>query len=133
MDYTILYILGFIFIAIFLIIGITYLKKNNKIDDNTLSTVASVLGLSVSVISELNLNNEEKILVIGNIVVDSVNYARDILKVDNNEDLANIAIAYACKLCEDQGIELNDSRVIIIENLVKLSVVNVSNVSNLTN
>jgi len=122
MDYNILWIIGFIFITIFFIFGVTYLKKNNKVDDNTLEIVANVLGLSVSVIDELNLNNEEKIVVIGNIVVDSVNYAKDILKVENNEDLANIAIAYACKLCEDQGIEINESRTNIITNLVKLSV-----------
>ena len=98
MDYNIIYVIGFSALAIGLVFGITYLKKNNQINENTLTIVANILGLSVSVISELNLNNEEKIVSIGNIVVNSVNYARDILKVENNEDLANIAIAYACKL-----------------------------------
>ena len=122
MDYNIIYVIGFSALAIGLVFGITYLKKNNQINENTLTIVANILGLSVSVISELNLNNEEKIVAIGSIVVDSVNYARDVLKVENNEDLANIAIDYACKLCEDQGIEINESRINIITNLVKLSV-----------
>ena len=131
-DTSMIYILAFTILAIFLAFGITYLKKNNKIDNSTLEIVASTLNLSVSIISELNLNNEKKIVVIGNIVVDSVNYARDILKVENNEDLANIAIAYACKLCEDQGIELTELRTNIITNLVKLSVNNVSNLNKIT-
>jgi len=134
-DTSMIYIICFVLLSISLIFGITYLKKNNKIDENTLEIVASTLGLSVLIISQLNLQNEDKdkILKIGAIVVDSVNYAKNILQADNNEDLTNIAIAYACKLSEDQGIELNDSRILIIENLVKLSVVNVSDVSNITN
>jgi len=126
-DYTMIYILSFTILAIFLAFGITYLKKNNKIDNSTLEIVASTLNLSVSIISELNLNNETQIIKIGNNVIDSINYAKDILKADNNEDLTNIAIAYALKLSEDQGIELTESRMNIIENLIKLSVSNVGN------
>ena len=126
-DYTMIYILSFTILAIFLAFGITYLKKNNKIDNSTLEIVASTLNLSVSIISELNLNNETQIIKIGNNVIDSINYAKDILKADNNEDLTNIAIAYALKLSEDQGIELTESRMNIIKNLVKLSVSNVGN------
>ena len=131
-DYTMIYILAFTILAIFLAFGITYLKKNNKIDDSTLEIVASTLNLSVSIISQLNLQNEEKIILIGNNVIDSINYAKNILKADTTEDLVNISIAYACKLSEDQGVELNNDRITIIENLVKLSVNNVSNINNIT-
>jgi len=126
-DYNMIYIISFVLLAIILIVGVTYLKNNKKIDETTLTTVASMLGLSISVISELNLNNETQIIKIGNNVIDSINYAKDILKADNNEDLTNIAIAYALKLSEDQGIELTESRMNIIKNLVKLSVSNVGN------
>ena len=131
-DYTMIYILAFTILAIFLAFGITYLKKNNKIDNSTLEIVASTLNLSVSIISQLNLQNEEKIILIGNNVIDSINYAKNILKADTTEDLVNISIAYACKLSEDQGVELNNDRITIIENLVKLSVNNVSNINNIT-
>ena len=131
-DYTMIYILSFTILAIFLAFGITYLKKNNKIDNSTLEIVASTLNLSVSIISQLNLQNEEKIILIGNNVIDSINYAKNILKADTTEDLVNISIAYACKLSEDQGVELNNDRITIIENLVKLSVNNVSNINNIT-
>lgn len=124
MDYTILYVIGFIILSLGLIFGVQYLKKNNKIDDKTLEIVINSLGLSLAIIDELDLKNEDKILKIGNVVIDSIKYAQTVLKSANDEDLINNAIAYAQKMCTDQGIELTDSRKAIIESLVKLSVSN---------
>jgi len=122
MDMSIIYIIGFIIITIGLVYLINFLQNKKQINANLLDLVTNGLGVGCYIIDELNLKNEEKIVAIGSIVVDSVNYAKDVLKATTNEDLVNIAIAYACKLCEDQGIEINESRTNIITSLVKLSV-----------
>jgi len=113
-----------VIITIGLIFCVNYFRQNNKINDKTLETVATTLNLTVTIIDQLNLKNEDKIINLTNIIIESINYTKDVLNSKNNDELIFNAIVYAQKLCLDQGIELTDSRKAIIDSLVRLSINN---------
>jgi uncharacterized protein with FMN-binding domain len=124
MDINIIFLLIIVIITIGLIFCVNYFRQNNKINDKTLETVATTLNLTVTIIDQLNLKNEDKIINLTNIIIESINYTKDVLNSKNNDELIFNAIVYAQKLCLDQGIELTDSRKAIIDSLVRLSINN---------
>lgn len=120
MDTTILYtiaILAFVVIATF---GVVYAKKNNIFTSEDIKTVSSLLGLTVSVLNELNLKNEDQIIKISTLVLKSLDYAVVTMELKDKATIITTAKEYIYKLCEENSIELTDSRKAIVDSLLVL-------------
>lgn len=120
MDYTILYAI----LILLVIVGLTFLaitlKKKNIVSAEDLEFAVSMLGLSVAIIDELNLKDEDKIKDISQIVIDAVNYVTENMK-DSTADKVQLAYSYALVLCFDMNISLTEERKNIIKRLIELS------------
>jgi Tfp pilus assembly protein PilE len=117
-DMTIIYVIGIVVVVVGMVFGIAYLRKNNYVKESDLIFVSSILGIGIEILEEMGLKNEKELLKIANIVQDSIHFA--ISMFDSQEDIYDGACAYAFRLCEQAGIPMNDNRINIVKQLVKL-------------
>jgi hypothetical protein len=92
-------------------------KKKNWIDTDDVLFVAKVFNLSMDIIKELNLKEEEKIKLIGDIVSDTLFYAESIMDEIDYDEMLDLSIKYALELCEKFDIEITEERIRIITTL----------------
>jgi hypothetical protein len=118
MDLTIIYVLLIIIIVIGLSWLSKYLKDNDIVDSEDLLFAMTILDLSMKIIDELNLKDEDKIKDIAEIVKESVDYINKSMSEEADKEVW--AIDYAYKLCEEMDIELTDNRKEIIIQLIGL-------------
>jgi hypothetical protein len=119
MDYTILIVILIIAGLIGLTVLAVNLRKRNIVTADDLLFASNLLGLSISIINELNLQHEDKIKEISKVVTDAVNYVIGNMKNDGNE--VELAYLYALTLCSDLKIDLTEERKAIIRQLIELS------------
>ena len=117
--YTLLIVVAVLVIAI----GVMFLVKKNYINTKDLETIKNVFGLSTAIIDELNLKAEDKIMQISQIVLSSLDFA--IVISNNDEEIKEAALRQALQLCSDFNIEVNDSRKLIIEQLISIGIANI--------
>ena len=117
MDYTVLYMIGFVMFSIGLVFLTSYLRRNNLIKSADLIFAISVLNLTVEVISELKLEKEKEIRSIAEIVVDSLQFA-SMTEDLTREETINMAYDYAIDLCLAFNIDVNERRKNIIMQLL---------------
>jgi len=92
-------------------------KEKNWIDTDDVLFVAKVFNLSMDIIKELNLKEEEKIKLIGDIVSDTLFYAESIMDEIDYDEMLDLSIKYALELCEKFDIEITEERIRIITTL----------------
>lgn len=116
MDYTVLYVIGTaIFVVLFSIV-IKILIDKKILTKEVVSFVAKTFNLTSKVVDELNLKKEKQILMIADIVNDSIEYILAIM--DNPNFMVDEAYNYAVDKCLAFGIELTDNRREILLHLI---------------
>lgn len=124
MDYSILYAIGFIVLAGVIVFGVSYARKKGIFSSEDLKTASSLLGLTVSVLNELNLKNEDQLIKISTMILKGLDYAIVSMNLTNKDEIISTTETYVYGLCTDNGIELTDSRKLIINSLVSLVLTN---------
>ena len=116
MDYTVLYVIGTaIFVVLFSIV-IKILIDKKILTKEVVSFVAKTFNLTSKLVDELNLKKEKQILMIADIVNDSIEYILAIM--DNPNSMVDEAYNYAVDKCLAFGIELTDNRKDILRQLI---------------
>ena len=116
MDIDIIYTLLVVAVAL---AGAYLLTKYTKIKKDDLETVKTLFNLSVAVIDELNLKNEDKILEIATIVNSSIDYA--IVFSEDNVELEDVAFEYCVKVCKQLNINIDGNRTSILKELIGIA------------
>lgn len=116
MDIDIIYTLLVVAVAL---VGAYLLTKYTKIKKDDLETVKTLFNLSVAVIDELNLKNEDKILEIATIVNSSIDYA--IVFSEDNVELENVAFEYCVNVCKQLNINIDGNRTSILKELIGIA------------
>lgn len=125
MDNSILLILGVISGTIILAAFISWMRKKGYVNSEDLNFVASLFSITIQIIEELNLQNEDKIKEIGEVVYDSLQFAAAIMDDDMTlEEVENYAYNYSIEVCESLEIEMTDQRRSIIRALIELGITN---------
>ena len=116
MDIDVIYTLLVVAVAL---AGAYLLTKYTKFKKDDLETVKALFNLSVAVIDELNLKNEDKILEIATIVNSSIDYA--IVFSEDNVELENVAFEYCVKVCKQLNINIDGNRTSILKELIGIA------------
>jgi hypothetical protein len=116
MDIDIIYTLLVVAVAL---VGAYLLTKYTKIKKDDLETVKTLFNLSIAVIDELNLKNEDKILEIATIVNSSIDYA--IVFSEDNVELEDVAFEYCVKVCKQLNINIDGNRTSILKELIGIA------------
>lgn len=125
MDYSILWTLGIIAIVISFIFGVLYLKRKGVVSESDIKTVADMLGLSLAILNELDLKQENEIKKIGEFVFIGLNSAIGLYSLEGNKDkIILLAKNLVFELCSKSGLEVTDNRRVIVEKLVELGLNN---------
>ena len=116
MDIDVIYTLLVVAVAL---AGAYLLTKYTKIKKDDLETVKALFNLSVAVIDELNLKNEDKILEIATIVNSSIDYA--IVFSGDNVELEDVAFEYCVNVCKQLNINIDENRTTILKELIGIA------------
>jgi len=116
MDYTVLYVIGTAIFVVMFSIVIKILIDKKILTKEVVSFVAKTFNLTSKVVDELNLKKEKQILMIADIVNDSIEYILAIM--DNPNSMVDEAYNYAVDKCLAFGIELTDNRKDILRQLI---------------
>jgi len=119
-DFTILYAIGLIIVALGIPIGIAYLRKKDiiKVDVDDILLVVTMFNLSLEIIDELNLKQETQIKTIGNILSMTMNYIAE--TYNDNANMQLLAENYAFGLADKLGLILTEERQQIIKKLIDI-------------
>lgn len=116
MDMDVMYTLLVVAVAL---VGAYLLTKYTKFKKDDLETVKALFNLSVAVIDELNLKNEDKILEIATIVNSSIDYA--IVFSGDNVELEDVAFEYCVNVCKQLNINIDGNRTAILKELIGIA------------
>lgn len=116
MDIDVIYTLLVVAVAL---AGAYLLTKYTKFKKDDLETVKALFNLSVAVIDELNLKNEDKILEIATIVNSSIDYA--IVFSGDNVELEDVAFEYCVNVCKQLNINIDGNRTSILKELIGIA------------
>ena len=116
MDMDVMYTLLVVAVAL---AGAYLLTKYTKFKKDDLETVKALFNLSVAVIDELNLKNEDKILEIATIVNSSIDYA--IVFSGDNVELEDVAFEYCVNVCKQLNINIDGNRTAILKELIGIA------------
>ena len=123
MDLSLLY--GIIIAGLMAVVSYLLTKKIT-INKNELAIVQQIFNLSASLIDELNLKNEDKILQISQIIDSGITFAV-VLTDENQKEMVK---KYTYEQCELFGIELTENRKQIIEQLTDIGLDLINNKDN---
>ncbi len=123
MDLSLLYS---IIIAALMAVISYLLTKKIVVSKNELQIVQQIFNLSASLIDELNLKNEDKILQITQIIDSGITFA--IVLSDENQK--EIVKKYTFEQCGLFGIELTEQRKNIIDQLIDIGLDLINNKDN---
>ena len=113
MDLSLLY--GVI-IAVLMAVISYLLTKKIVVSKNELAIVQQIFNLSTSIIDELNLKHEDKILQISQIIDSGITFA--IVLTDENQK--EVVKKYTIEQCKLFGIELTENRKQLIDQLIDI-------------
>lgn len=122
MDLTMIYILIIVSSVVILTFVVNKLRTKNIISNEDLLIVSQIFSLSLSLIDELNLKNESKILQISNIVLGALDYANNLFI--SPEMVAEKALEKCYELCKELNITVTESRRLIIIQLINIALSN---------
>ena len=124
MDFQILYILIAVIIVLAIVFGTSYARKKGLVSADDLIFSARVLGLTASIIEELNLKQEPLIRQISNVVLLALDEAIKVAQGQTKDQIIADAEDKAYKLCEQGNITLTDNRKQIINQLIEIAINN---------
>jgi len=116
MNFTIIFLILIIALALGLPMGFKYLSDKKILNSDSLKFTIELFKLSTIIINELNLKQETQITKITDLVLLSLNYVCDMDSLENREV---VAINYCIELCNKMGFVLDDNRLNIISELIK--------------
>ena len=110
--------------ALLIVVGVNvlvyFVVKKMTISKQQISTIKELFGLSIAVIDELNLKQEEDIMRISNICYNALDLAY--VLNDNKDDIIENAYNYAINTMEKVGLETNENRQRIVRTLIEIGV-----------
>ena len=110
--------------ALLIVVGVNvlvyFVVKKMTISKEQISTIKELFGLSIAVIDELNLKQEEEIMRISNICYNALDLAYVIN--DNRNDIIENAYNYAINTMEKLNLEVNENREKIVRTLIEIGV-----------
>lgn len=110
--------------ALLIVVGVNvlvyFVVKKMTISKQQISTIKELFGLSIAVIDELNLKQEEEIMRISNICYNALDLAYVIS--DNRNDIIENAYNYAINTMEKLNLETNENRQRIVRTLIEIGV-----------
>lgn len=110
--------------ALLIVVGVNvlvyFVVKKMTISKQQISTIKELFGLSIAVIDELNLKQEEEIMRISNICYNALDLAYVIN--DNRNDIIENAYNYAINTMKKVGLETNANRQRIVKTLIEIGV-----------
>lgn len=126
MDYSILYLFGFIVLALGIVVGIVFLMRKYNIKSEELTngidlfkTIGTVIKITAK---ELNFAEDKQIDKIADIVIDSLDYIRSIANDATKEQKVEAGIKYVQDMCISFDIETNEDRLFVANTLMQLGV-----------
>ena len=106
--------------ALLIVVGVNvlvyFVVKKMTISKEQISTIKELFGLSIAVIDELNLKQEEEIMRISNICYNALDLAYVI------NDIIENAYNYAINTMEKVGLETSENRQRIVRTLIEIGV-----------
>ena len=124
MDVSIFYIIGAVVTVLVIVFGTSYARKQGLVSADDLIFSARVLGLTASIIEELNLKQEPLIRQISNVVLLALDEAIKVAQGQTKDQIIADAEDKAYKLCEQGNITLTDNRKQIINQLIEIAINN---------
>ena len=104
-----------------IVVLVRYLQRKNLISSEDIQIVAAMFELSVDIIDELNLKEEEHILIIAKTVESSLRYAAQLSMEDLSEgEMEEASFLYAQGFLQGIGIETNEHRERIMRGLIDI-------------
>jgi hypothetical protein len=120
----ILYLFGFIILALGLIVGVVYLMKRYNVKPEELSqsidiskTITTVVKLTAK---ELKFGTNDEIEKVADIVIDSLDYVKLIANDKTKQEKINAGVKYIQEMSFSFGIEMNEDRLFIVTTLFTL-------------
>ena len=124
MDVSIFYIIGAVVTVLVIVFGTSYARKQGLVSADDLIFSARVLGLTASIIEELNLKQEPLIRQISNVVLLALDEAIKVAQGQTKDQIIADAEDKAYKLCEQGNITLTDNRKQTINQLIEIAINN---------
>ena len=124
MDVSIFYVIGSVVMVLAIVFGTSYARKQGLVSADDLIFSARVLGLTASIIEELQLKQEPLIRPITNIITLALDEAGKVAQGQSKDQIITDAENTAYKLCEQGNIKLTDSRKQIVNGLIEIAVNN---------
>ena len=117
-DYSVLYMILAVVIAAGLAYIVSVARRKNIIKQEDLLFAIKALDLSLKTVSELRLDQEEEIVRLTEIIIDSLEYAVSFF--DTEMDIICNAYAYSLELCDIARIELTETRKDLLMELITI-------------
>lgn len=124
MSYEIFIIIGLVCISIGIFIGTKILQRKGIISKEDVLLIAKFFDLGLDIIKELKLEKEGKILLIGDIVNDGIQYVIAVFDNKDFDELVSETYNFVVEKCEQFNIELNENRINIIDTLIHVGLQN---------
>jgi len=125
-NYEILYLIGFIVLALGVVVGVVLLMKKFNISPKQLTEgidISKTISIIIKITAkELNFVNDESVDEIANIVIDSLDYIRTIANDATKEEKVQAGIQYVEELCLSFEIEMNEDRMFVATTLLQLGI-----------
>ena len=110
--------------ALLIVVGVNvlvyFVVKKMTISKEQISTIKELFGLSIAIVDELNLKQEEEIMRISNICYNALDLAYVIN--NNRNDIIENAYNYAINTMEKLNLEVNENREKIVRTLIEIGV-----------
>ncbi|MDD2628296.1 MAG: hypothetical protein PHD20_05410 [Clostridia bacterium] len=126
MDWSMIYLFGFIILALVFVVGIVFLMRKYNVKPEEITngiditkTIASVIKITTK---ELNFASDDTINQIADLVIDSLEYVKTLANVNTKEEKVEAGIKYVEDLCNSFEIEMDEDRYFVVSILVQLGV-----------
>lgn len=116
MDYTILYMLLGILVAVGVTFATVKFRESGKLKQEDLLMAMQLLNISMRVVSELRLDKEKEILTISELVIDGLEYA--ITNFDDTQDILVNAYTFALEIAESFSVSLSEQQKDLLRDLI---------------
>lgn len=116
MDLSIIYAIGTLIILVGVAFGIRFATKKGYVKEADLEFVIGLFDLTMAIVDELDLKNEQEIKRIAEYVKLGLDYAREVAEGGSLDSV----VEYTIELCQKNDIEINEQREKIIRQLAMI-------------
>jgi hypothetical protein len=125
-NYEILYLIGFIILALGLTVGVVFFMKKYKINSQQLTegidmakTISTIIKITAK---ELNFANDGQVDKMADITIDALNYIKTITNATTKEAKVEAGIKYVEEVSSSFGIDMNEDRTFVAVTLLQLGI-----------